>query len=55
MRYLLALVVLAGALAAASSDAYGQTRRGDAVTFLDQVVRFLAANNYEAAYPLLHP
>ena len=55
MRYLFALVVLAGALAAASADAYGQARRVDAVTFLDQVVRFLAANNYEAAYPLLHP
>jgi hypothetical protein len=55
MRYLFALVVLAGALAAASADAYGQTRRVDPVTFLDQVVRLLAANNYEAAYPLLHP
>lgn len=55
MRYLLALIVLAGALAAASADAYAQTRHGDAVTFLDHVVRLLAANDYEAAYPLLHP
>jgi hypothetical protein len=55
MRYLFALIVVAGALAAASADAYGQTRRGDAVTFLDHVVRLLAANDYEAAYPLLHP
>jgi hypothetical protein len=55
MRYLLTLIVLAGALVAASSDAYAQTRRGDAVTFLDHVVRLLAANDYEAAYPLLHP
>jgi hypothetical protein len=55
MRYLLALLVLAGALAAAAGDAYGQTRRGDAVTFLDHVVRLLAANDYATAYPLLHP
>jgi hypothetical protein len=55
MRYLFALVVLAAALAAASTDAYAQTRRGDAVIFLDHVVRLLAANDYETAYPLLHP
>jgi hypothetical protein len=29
--------------------------RGDAVTFLDHVVRLIAANDYGAAYPLLHP
>jgi hypothetical protein len=55
MRYAIALLVLAGALVAAAGDAYGQSRRGDAVTFLDHVVRLLAANDYEAAYPLLHP
>ena len=55
MRYLLALIVLAGAVAVAAGDAYGQTRRGDAVTFLDHVVRLLAANDYGNAYPLLHP
>ena len=55
MRYLLAFILLAGALAAAAGDAYGQSRRGDAVTFLDHVVRLLAANDYGAAYPLLHP
>jgi len=55
MRYLLALILLAGALGLAAADAYGQTRRGDAAPFLSHVVRLLAANNYEAAYPLLHP
>jgi len=55
MRYLLALIVLAAALTAAVGDAYGQTRRGDAVTFLDHVVRLLAANDYASVYPLLHP
>jgi hypothetical protein len=55
MRYLFALVVLAGALAAVAGDAYGQTRRADAAMFLGHVVRLLAANDYRAAYPLLHP
>jgi hypothetical protein len=55
MRYAIALAVLAGALAVAAGDAYSQTRRTDAVTFLDHVVRLLAANDYAAAYPLLHP
>jgi hypothetical protein len=55
MRYLVAVFVLAASLAAVTADAYGQTRRGDPVTFLDHVVRILAANDYESAYPLLHP
>lgn len=55
MRYAIALLVLAGALAVAAGDAYAQSRRGNAVTFLDHVVRLLAANDYQAAYPLLHP
>src|SRR5690242_6468476 len=55
MRYAIAILVLAGALVAAAGDAYGQSRRGDAVTFLDHVVRLLAANDYASAYPLLHP
>lgn len=52
MRYLLALIVVAGALTPTAS---AQTRRSDAATFLGHVVRLLAANDYEAAYPLLHP
>jgi hypothetical protein len=55
MKNLAALIVLIAAFAAATTDAYGQTRRTDAVTFLDHVVRLLAANDYQAAYPLLHP
>lgn len=55
MRSLLAVIVLAGALTAAAGDASGQTRRGDAAPFLSRVVRLIAANDYEAAYPLLHP
>ena len=55
MRYLLALVVLAAAPAVAVGDAAGQTRSGGATPFLSHVVRLLPANNYEAAYPLLHP
>jgi hypothetical protein len=55
MRYLAALILLAAAFAAATTDAYSQTRQGDAVTFLDHVVRLLAANDYASAYPLLHP
>ena len=55
MRYAIALLVLAGALVSAAGNAYGQSRRGDAVPFLDHVVRLLAANDYAAAYPLLHP
>jgi hypothetical protein len=55
MRYLLALILLAAALGMAAADAYGQTRRGDAAPFLRHVVRLLAANDYQAAYPLLHP
>lgn len=55
MRYLVALIILTASFAAVTADAYGQTRRGDATMFLDHVVRLLAANDYEAAYPLLHP
>jgi hypothetical protein len=55
MKSLLALVALATALAAVPGNASGQVRRGDAVPFLDHVVRLLAANDYEGVYPLLHP
>ncbi len=55
MRYLLALIALAAALAVAGRGAAGQTERGGAAPFLGHVVRLLAANDYEAAYPLLHP
>lgn len=51
----MALILLAGALGAASADADGQTRRSDAAPFLSHVVRLLVANDYRAAYPLLHP
>jgi hypothetical protein len=55
MRCALAFLVLAAALAVAAGVASAQSRRGDAVMFLDHVVRLIAANDYEAAYPLLHP
>jgi hypothetical protein len=55
MRNLLALIVLAGALTAATGAAHGETRHSDAAPFLSHVVRLLAANDYAAAYPLLHP
>jgi len=55
MRSLLAFIVLAGALTAAAGDSYGQTRRSDAAPFLSRIVRLIAANDYAAAYPLLHP
>jgi hypothetical protein len=56
MRNLLTTLALVGAFTAATTgNASGQTRRGDAATFLGHVVRLLAANDYEAVYPLLHP
>jgi hypothetical protein len=51
MKYLLALILLGATPAAADA----QSRRGDATPFLSHVVRLLAANDYAAAYPLLHP
>ena len=56
MRYLLATVALTAALiASTTTDAAAHAGRGDAVGFLGHVVRLLAANDYAAAYPLLHP
>jgi len=56
MRYLLAGVALVGALLAATTqNGAAQTHRGDAVAFLSNVVRLIAANQYQSAYPLLHP
>ncbi len=55
MRNLFASIVLAAAVTVAAGDAYGRPRGGDAAPFLSHIVRLIAANDYGAAYPLLHP
>jgi hypothetical protein len=56
MKRILASLVLIGALSAVAAHGAGaNTTRGNAIPFLSHVVRLIAANQYQAAYPLLHP